>query len=119
MKLEEFYEKIGSSYSDVFARFSDEEFILHFVLKFGQDKSFDNLKAALESGDVTVAFRAAHTLKGVTANLGFTELYEKDYVITEALRAGDIETAKSLFPELENLYETVIDALNTCFNTGQ
>ncbi len=97
MKLKEFYREIGSSYADVTARLGNEEFVRHFVLLFKDDKSFEELKESLKKGLATDAFRAAHTLKGVAANLGFSALYENAAEITEALRGGDLNAAAA-FP---------------------
>ena len=36
----------------------------------------DKLEAAMAAGDAEGAFMAAHTLKGVSQNLGFDNLYE-------------------------------------------
>ena len=38
-----------------------------------------------------LAFRAAHTLKGVCMNLGFDHLYKLSFEITESLRTGNLE----------------------------
>lgn len=58
------------------------------------------------------AFRAAHTLKGICANLGFKSLFEVSYDITEALRAGDMEQAKVMWPGVQACYARVENALN-------
>lgn len=110
MGIKEFYSEIGSSYKDVADRLGSEDFILHFVLKFKEDENFDLLKAALKNGDTDTAFRAAHTLKGVAANLGFTVLYNAVSQITEALRNGDIASAKGLFPNVSEKYTAVLKA---------
>ena len=106
MKLKEFYREIGSSYADVTARLGNEEFVRYFVLRFKDDKSFEELKESLKKGLAEDAFRAAHTLKGVAANLGFSALYEN----AEALRGGDLNAAAALFPALEEKYSKVIAA---------
>lgn len=67
---------------------------------------------AMETGDVETAFRAAHTLKGICANLGFKSLFEVSYDITEALRAGDMEQAKVMWPGVQACYARVENALN-------
>ena len=107
MGIKEFYSEIGSSYKDVADRLGSEDFILHFVVKFKEDENFDLLKAALKNGDTDTAFRAAHTLKGVSANLGFTAVSQ----ITEALRNGDIARAKGLFPHVSEKYAAVLKAI--------
>ena len=60
-----------------------------FALKFREDMSFQELEKALNDKQVEIAFRAAHTLKGVCMNLGFDHLYKPSFEITECLRAGN------------------------------
>lgn len=62
-----------------------ERLITKFVLKFPGDPSFSQLQSTLEEKNVEEAFRAAHTLKGVAQNLGFTPLYEATATLTEVL----------------------------------
>lgn len=74
--------------------------------------SMSQLTQAMDAGDVETAFRAAHTLKGICANLGFKSLFEVSYDITEALRAGDMEQAKVMWPGVQACYARVENALN-------
>ncbi|MBU5625989.1 Hpt domain-containing protein [Oscillibacter sp. MSJ-2] len=64
----------------------NEEMYLRFLHMLFQDDNLQKLGQALERGDLTAAFEAAHTLKGVTGNLGLTPLYEAVCVIVEPLR---------------------------------
>lgn len=66
---------MGADYNEVFRRLYNEAMIRKFVLLFPKDDSFHNLEAALKEQNVKEAFRAAHTLKGVCQNLGFSNLY--------------------------------------------
>ena len=61
---------------------------------------------------VTLRLHFAHTLKGICANLGFKSLFEVSYDITEALRAGDMEQAKVMWPGVQACYARVENALN-------
>mgnify|MGYP000720090130 CR=1 FL=1 len=54
--------------------FSGADHALRFLRLFPLDDSFPRLSEALGRGDVQAAFRAAHTLKGVAANLGLERL---------------------------------------------
>ena len=47
------------------------------------------LGGALASGDTAKAFEAAHTLKGVTGNMGLTPLYAALCTLVEPLRTGE------------------------------
>ena len=85
ISLREAYEKIGANYDDACARLMGEEMLARFALKFLDDESMDKLEAAMAAGDAEGAFMAAHTLKGVSQNLGFDNLYEPAVVVTEAL----------------------------------
>ncbi|MDE7168335.1 MAG: Hpt domain-containing protein [Clostridia bacterium] len=110
MTLEKFYEKIGGNYADTISRLMTEERILRFVRKFPADDSFNALKDALVRGSQEEAFRAAHTLKGVAQNLGFTALYEKASAVTEVLRGGSLDVA-ALMPDLESVYRLTVDGI--------
>lgn len=89
ISMREAYEKIGANYDDACARLMGEEMLARFALKFLDDESMDKLEAAMAAGDAEGAFMAAHTLKGVSQNLGFDNLYEPAVVVTEALRGAD------------------------------
>lgn len=88
MTIKECYEAMGGDYEDVLKRLMNEARIQKFALMFKKDPSMSQLTQAMDAGDVETAFRAAHTLKGICANLGFKSLFEVSYEITEALRAG-------------------------------
>lgn len=101
MTIEECYEKMGANYQDVIKRLPSEAMIKKFALKFREDTSFQELETALNEKQVDIAFRAAHTLKGVCMNLGFNHLYKPSFDITESLRAGNLEEGLQLFGEVK------------------
>ena len=111
MNLETFYEKIGGNYADTKGRLLTEERILRFVRKFPADGSFNALEDALARGSQEEAFRAAHTLKGVAQNLGFTALYENASAVTEVLRGGSLDVA-ALMPDLERVYRLTVESIS-------
>ena len=75
MTIKECYEKVGSDYDGVLKRLGSEALVKRFAVKFLNDPSFQELTDGLAAQDGEKAFRAAHTLKGLCLNLGFTELY--------------------------------------------
>lgn len=80
---------IGVDEREVMARFMNNEGLYCRILKkFMEDKSYGELKTSWEDGDYEAAFRAAHTLKGVSANLGLGAIREISSAITEQLRPG-------------------------------
>jgi len=111
MNIKEFYEIISGNYQEALERMMKESLVQRFVIKFLNDKSFAELQENLESGNTEVAFRAAHTLKGVCKNLAFTKLADSSSEITEMLRAGDLSAAKSYFPKVQSDYILVVKAI--------
>jgi len=65
----------------------NEALYLRLVATIPKEKSFDELKESISSGDLDTAFERAHALKGVTGNLSLTPLYDPIVQITELLRA--------------------------------
>ena len=88
MTLKECYAAIGGDYEEVMGRLRSERLVQKFVLKFLNDGSYQLLLDSLAAGDREEAFRAAHTIKGVCANLAFNTLLESSEALTEALRGG-------------------------------
>ena len=110
--LERFYTSVGSSASDIVGRLGGNvSLVTRFLAKFPSDTSFFELQKSLESGDTETAFRMAHTMKGLCANLGIQTLYDKASEVTELLRGGDLESAKASFPMLEKEYQQVLASL--------
>ena len=112
MTIEECYVKMGANYQDVIKRLPSAKMIEKFALKFKDDTSFQELETALNEKQVELAFRAAHTLKGVCMNLGFDHLYKPSFEITESLRAGNLELGLQQFGAVKEQYTKTIDALN-------
>ena len=110
MELKEFYEKIQGDYEGTVRRLMREDIMRKFIKKFPDDQSFTLLEVSLE-GDKDEAFRAAHTLKGVSVNLGFTRLYTSSSALTEKLRANDYNEIEILFEEVKNDYNMTLKAV--------
>lgn len=111
MTLEEFYCIAGGSAAETAQRMGGADATRRFLRLFPLDDSFPMLAAALERGDVQTAFRAAHTLKGVAANLGLERLRALASDMTECLRSGELSGAQAHFPETETAYRQVLAAL--------
>ena len=110
MTLKEFFTVTGGDYEGTLARLITEARIIKFARKFEDDPSYNNLLGALERGNVQEAFLAAHTLKGVSQNLGFEQLFRCSAAVTEILRAGSLDVGMWM-DELKSRYEAVINAL--------
>lgn len=87
----------------------DEDMYLYCLELFISDKAFPELGYAIDAMDYKTAFEKAHSLKGVSANLGLQALYDSICEIVEPLRAAD----KNI-PDINDLkakYKTVLDSL--------
>ena len=111
MNLEELYINLHGDYADAKARLMSDRLVEKFVLKFPSDPSMQELRDAVASGDNASAFRAVHTLKGVAANLSFTELRQAASDLTEQLRGCDRPADDELLKKLEDAYKLVIDSI--------
>ena len=98
MTIQECYAQMGADYNEVFRRLYNEAMIRKFVLLFPKDDSFHNLEAA-------------HTLKGVCQNLGFSNLYAPAVTLTETLRAGQLDGTAEQFAEVEKQYRITMAAI--------
>ena len=66
---------------------NNEAFYIRLVTKALQDPSFEQLKDAVEAGNLDRGFELAHALKGVTGNLALDPLYDPICEMTELLRS--------------------------------
>ena len=72
------------------------------LTKFRNDTKLDDLDAALAAGDLETAQIHAHTLKGVTANLSLTELFNQCLKLEAQIKAktvdpNQMETVRTVF----------------------
>ena len=111
MTIKECYEKVGSDYDGVLKRLGSEALVKRFAVKFLNDPSFQELTDGLAAQDGEKAFRAAHTLKGVCLNLGFTELYKVSAELTEVLRGRETAGSDELYAQVKEQYTTLTDAI--------
>ena len=95
-------------------RLPSDSLIKRFIIKFLDDSSYSELCDALQKGQRDEAFRAAHTLKGVCANLGFGRLLSSSSRLTELLRpeSDSIPTeAAALMEEVREDYRVTVTAI--------
>ena len=111
MNVKKCYEIMNGDYEDVKSRFLTDARIRRFALLFLRDGSMEDLRAAMLEINCEKGFQAAHTLKGVCLNLGFTGLYAPVMRITEMLREGDFDSAAAEMPGVEKAYESTVRGL--------
>lgn len=108
MTLQECYEKMGGDYAEVLERLVKEERIAKYVVRFPEDPTYQSLCEAKAAGDYEAVFLHIHTLKGVSQNLGFGNLYRASYELTEAVRGGVQIEAESLFEAVTKAYNETV-----------
>ncbi len=92
MTVKELYDSIGGSYESAQRILPTEQLIGKFIVRFLDDTSCQRLLDASAGGDSKAIFEAAHSMKGVCANLGLNNLSEAAGVITEEFRPGKTPT---------------------------
>lgn len=116
MTLKECYEKLQGDYEGTLARLCSEKLVEKFALKFLTDDSYANLEEFMAQENYNEAFRASHTLKGVSLNLGFTKLYEASNDLTEALRGGQAPQNQELLKKVGEEYRRTVSVLQELQN---
>lgn len=119
MTLESCYAMMGGNLDEVRGRLRSDERVAKFVSMFPRDETFATLERAMAEQSWPEAFRAAHTLKGVSRDLGFTTLFEASDKLADVLRpakdgnAVDEGAAVALADEVSKAYRLTLDALAT------
>ena len=112
MDTKKVYDLVGGNYEDAMTRLRKPERIEKFLKLFLKDTSFIELKKNMEAGDMDQAFVAAHTAKGVCANLSLERLRALVSDLTEDLRDGkDPDHARAAYPEVAACYEMTIQTI--------
>ena len=114
MTIQECYLRLGGDYDEALRGIPSAALIDRFVRKFLDDKSYEQLAQAVGANDRAAAFRAAHTLKGVCANMRFTALKNSASVLTELLRSESDDIPAEAMPALDTVtadYQTTVGAI--------
>lgn len=102
-------EKGGMDMQELMIRLmNNERLVGMFVKKFLEDKSYDNLAAAIEAGDMEAAEKAVHALKGVSGNMAITTLFAHSQEQLRLFRAGQPEKAVAIMGEITNAYDNAV-----------
>jgi HPt (histidine-containing phosphotransfer) domain-containing protein len=102
----------GVDWDEILDRFmGNEDLIARFMFKFLNDQSMNDLTKYLAEGNVSEAFKAVHTLKGVGANLGLKGFLTPVCELTEILRAGSMNGYKEKYDLIKPKYDSLIAIL--------
>ena len=114
MTIQECYQSLGGNFAEVQQRLPSDRLIKRFITKFLDDGSYAELSQAMASGQREQAFRAAHTLNGVCANLSFTRLLTSVSALTDLLRQESdaiSESAAAALTDVTRDYSQTITAI--------
>ena len=108
-------EGLGVDIEETMERFVENEALFFRCLnKLQDDKNYGMLCEAIAEGtDARKAFDAAHALKGVSANLGLTKLFNELREITEVFRAGSMDYDTDNLERLKAAYTEAISTIKT------
>ncbi|MCK5639305.1 MAG: response regulator, partial [Gammaproteobacteria bacterium] len=104
----------------VLKRLGGNQKLLHtLLLQFSEDNQAigNNIREAIQQGDMKLAERLAHTLKGVAGNLGITDVFTAAEELNLALVENDTEHYEELITNLEKTLEPVFDGLKNIEQT--
>jgi len=111
MNLAEFYKITGGDYETISNNLNDQ--LLNKLLKmFVEDKSFAQLQQGVEEKDAEMAFRGAHSLKGVALNLDLKDLAIACSNLVECLRGRSFDNYLNNYALTIDEYNKVISAIN-------
>lgn len=99
----------GIDYADAMSRLDGHAALYERLVRLflTADDHLAGLNTAMEQGDVEVALREAHTLKGTAGNLSFSALYQAACLLHQALCEGRRVDADSLWGDVQSEYARV------------
>lgn len=99
-------EAYGADVKGIDERFlGDRELFERCFEEFMGDPSFADLERSLADASYENAFLAAHTLKGVSGNLGLVPFYDAICTLVESLRAKDYSCVDAENEEVQRQYQ--------------
>lgn len=111
MTLQECYTQLGGNYEDAVNRLMNEKLVQRFLFKFIEDPTMNKLLQAVDEKNIEDSFVAAHTLKGVAANLALSSLQKSASDLTEQLRDRSHEADSELLKVVVDTYEQNISTI--------
>lgn len=115
MELSEIYKTLNGDYDSALRRLRKEERVKKYLLMFLNYEYDSTITKLIEQKDYETAFREAHDLKGICANLSLDVLGCIASDITESLRPGKMTSKdfdiKETLEDLKKEYQKTVDAI--------
>ena len=107
--------EVGINIDSAMERFlDDEEMYFEFLVEFFEDDLMGKLQNAVNNNQIKEAFDAAHTLKGVCANLSIDSMNKIVNPMVEVLRNNSLEGVPEDVAELFKTYEQIACVVKEC-----
>ena len=106
-ELMDFYNAIGENYDLLLSRLLSSDRIEKYLTIFFSENSIEDLKTWIINNDFQSAINTAHTLKGVTATLGFDHLASDICGLHGVLKNNESEKAGILCQQIVEEYERI------------
>jgi HPt (histidine-containing phosphotransfer) domain-containing protein len=103
----DFYNAIGENYDLLLSRLLSSDRIEKYLTIFFSENSIEDLKTWIINNDFQSAINTAHTLKGVTATLGFDHLSSDICGLHGVLKKNETEKAGILCQQIVEEYERI------------
>lgn len=105
-KLIKLLSEYGADVPGIMERFlNDEDLYNSCIHAFYEDNTFNDLGISIETANYDDAFNYAHTLKGITGNMGLVPLYNLIVILVESLRSRD-------YSQINFQYKKIMDEYN-------
>ena len=108
-EIREKLEGVGVDVNDLMERLmGNMTLISRFFKRFPDDASYERMVAGIEKGDVEEAFRGAHSLKGVCANLSMKRFLTVLNPLVDKLREGRLDGVQVMLSSVDEEYRKVV-----------
>ena len=91
---------------------NNEGLYLKFLKRFPEDPNYAQMKENIENRQYEEAFKNAHTLKGLSGNLGLEPFYQTISALTEQLRNQNLDHLEESMKEAEEVYGMLIQKIS-------
>ena len=112
MTVQEVYKELNENYGEVFYRIGNDKWIEKYLKKFANRDYLAEIKNSVLAENWEELFKAAHTLKGLALNLGFSRLSVESDRLCECVRNGaptlDI---KPMYDATEREYKLALESV--------
>lgn len=113
MDLKLFCEKLDIDYDSNLLKFGNNKMLYtRFLKKFLEDKTYIELEKYWNKEEYNEIEKAAHTLKGVSANLGISRLFKISDQLVKLIRMKEFGNLEETYEKLKREYKVTKEMIN-------